>query len=269
MINKDKYSFDDLLEIVEVLRGENGCPWDREQTHESLKNCFIEETYEVLEAIDLKDNGKITEELGDVLLQVVFHSSIAKQEDVFDIDDVITGICRKLISRHTHIFGDDNIDNSKDVLKNWEKIKKNEKGFDTQTEVLEAVPKNFPALMRSTKVQQKAAQVGFDWDDTEDVFKKVREEVDELYEAYKKDDIKEIEDEAGDLFFAAVNLSRFLGVSPESSLTVSTDKFIKRFSLMEKIILDRGMSFKNMTLEQMDKVWEEVKLLQREDDNEN
>lgn len=269
MKNKKKYSFSDLLEIVEILRGENGCAWDREQTHESLKNCFIEETYEALEAIDLKEDEKIAEELGDVLLQVVLHSQIAKERSAFNVDDVITGLCKKLISRHTHVFHGDDIDNPGDVILNWEKIKKTEKGFQTQTEVLKAVPKNLPALMRSCKVQYKASGVGFDWEDTEDVFKKLQEEVNELYAAYKEGNRDAMDEETGDLLFSAVNLARFLDVAPELSLTRSTEKFIKRFSLLETVMGQRGLDFKNSTLAQMDEIWEEIKFLEGKETDEN
>ncbi|HPP36832.1 MAG TPA: nucleoside triphosphate pyrophosphohydrolase, partial [Clostridiales bacterium] len=182
---KEKYGFDDLLEIMARLRGENGCPWDKEQTHESLRIYMIEETYEVLEALDSGDKGRFCNELGDLLLQIVFHAQIAKENGDFDIGDVTTEVCKKLISRHPHIFGNVKADTAEEVIENWEAIKKKEKKLKSQTGVLKDVPKNLPALMRSYKVQQKAAQVGFDWDNIEDVFRKVEEEIQELRDVYK------------------------------------------------------------------------------------
>ena len=190
---------EDLIGLMKTLRSEKGCPWDREQNHESLKRYLIEETYEVLEAIDLRDKDKLCEELGDLLLQIVFHAQIESEEGNFTMDDIITGICKKIITRHTHVFGKDNISTSEGVENNWELIKKKEKGMITQTEVLKAVPKNLPALMRSYKVQQKAAQVGFDWDNIEDVFNKVYEEIKELKDVYQSKNVERINDEIGDV----------------------------------------------------------------------
>jgi tetrapyrrole methylase family protein/MazG family protein len=257
---KDKYTFSDLLDIMKLLRSENGCPWDREQTHESLKKYLIEETYEVLEAIDLNDKKKVCEELGDLLLQIVFHAQIAKEEETFSIDDVITGICRKMVLRHTHVFGDAKADTADDVVVNWEEIKKKEKGIETQTGVLKDVPSNLPALMRSYKVQQKASQVGFDWDNVDDVFKKVDEEIVELKDVYKSKDVERITDEIGDVLFSIVNLSRFLKVQPELALTGSTNKFIKRFEFIERESKKEGKNLEDMSLEEMDELWNKSKI---------
>lgn len=257
---KDKYTFSDLLDIMKLLRSENGCPWDREQTHESLKKYLIEETYEVLEAIDLNNKKKVCEELGDLLLQIVFHAQIAKEEETFSIDDVITGICRKMVLRHTHVFGDAKADTADDVLVNWEEIKKKEKGIETQTGVLKDVPSNLPALMRSYKVQQKASQVGFDWDNVEDVLKKVDEEIVELKDVYKSKDVERINDEIGDVLFSIVNLSRFLKVQPELALTSSTNKFIKRFEFIERESKKEGKNLEDMSLEEMDELWNKSKI---------
>lgn len=262
---KDKYDLNELIEIMKHLRSENGCPWDREQTHESLKKYLIEETYEVLEAIDLKDKDKIYEELGDLLLQIVFHAQIANENEEFNMDDVISSISRKMIQRHTHVFGDAKADTPDEVVSNWEAIKKKEKGLKTQTGVLKDIPKNLPALMRGYKVQQKAAQVGFDWDDIEDVFKKVDEELQELREAYKDGCKKNISEELGDLLFSVVNLSRFLKVQPEIALTGTTEKFIKRFEFVEKESSKDGKSFKDMNLQEMDKYWNMAKELEEND----
>ena len=256
---KEKYSFQDLVELMKILRSENGCPWDREQDHESLKKYLIEETYEVLEAIDLKDRDKLCEELGDLLLQIVFHSQVAFEEGNFNIEDVITGICRKIIMRHTHVFGTDKADTPDEVVANWEAIKKKEKGIETHTDVLKSVPKNLPALMRSYKVQEKAAQVGFEWDNIEDVFKKVDEEINELKDVYKSKNVERINDEVGDVFFALVNLSRFLQVQPELALTGTIEKFIRRFEYIETESAKAGKKLEDMTLAEMDELWNKAK----------
>ena len=226
-MQKERYGFEDLLMIMERLRAENGCPWDKEQTHESLRIYMIEETYEVLEALESGAKSRFCNELGDLLLQIVFHARIAKENGDFDIGDVTTEVCRKLISRHPHIFGNVQADTAEKVVENWEDIKKKEKKIKSQTGVLKDVPKILPALMRSYKVQQKAAQVGFDWDDIEDVFRKVEEEIIELRDVYKSNNVERITDELGDAFFALVNLARFLNVQPEMALNGTIGKFIR------------------------------------------
>lgn len=257
---KDKYSFSDLVGIMALLRSEDGCPWDREQDHQTLKRYLIEETYEVLEAIDLKDRKKLCEELGDVLLQIVFHGRIAEEEGTFTIEDIITGISRKMILRHTHVFGEDKADTAEEVVVNWEEIKKKEKGISKQTDVLKDVPANLPALMRSYKVQQKASQVGFDWDNTEDVFKKVYEEIKELEDVYCSKNMDRITDEMGDVFFSLVNLSRFLKVQPELALTDATNKFIRRFQYIEEESSKAGKKLEEMSLSEMDELWNKAKI---------
>jgi len=257
---KDKYEFKDLLDIMKILRSEKGCPWDREQNHESLKKYLIEETYEVLEAIDLKDKDKLCEELGDVLLQIVFHAEIASERGDFDINDVITAICRKMVLRHTHVFGDAKAATPDEVVDNWEAIKKKEKGIKTHTGVLKDIPANLPALMRSYKVQQKAAQVGFDWDDIKDVIDKVDEEIRELKDVYTSKNMERITDEIGDVFFALVNLSRFLKVQPELALTGTINKFISRFEYIEKESMKAGKKLEEMTLSEMDELWNKAKI---------
>ena len=257
---KDRYEFSDLVDIMKILRSENGCPWDREQTHESLKKYLIEETYEVLEVIDLKDKDRLCEELGDLLLQIIFHAQIAAEDGKFDINDVITGICRKMIQRHTHVFGDAKAENADEVITNWEAIKKKEKGQKSQAEVLRSVPANLPALMRSYKVQQKAAQVGFDWDNIDDVIAKVHEEIKELEDVYKSKNVERIIDEMGDVFFALVNLARFLKVQPELALTGTINKFIKRFEYIEQESEKMGKRLENMKLSEMDELWNKAKV---------
>ncbi len=256
---KDRYEFSDLVEIMKLLRSREGCPWDREQTHESLKKYLIEEVYEVLEVIDLNDKDRMCEELGDLLLQIVFHGQIAAEEGSFDIGDIITGICRKMVLRHTHVFGGDRADTSEDVLQNWEAIKKKEKGIVNHTDVLKDVPSNLPALMRSYKVQQKAAQVGFDWNRIEDAMLKLEEEIGEFKEVYKESNKGRIEDELGDVLFSIVNVSRFLKVQPELALTGTINKFIKRFEFIEEESLKEGRKLEEMSLEEMDRLWDKAK----------
>jgi tetrapyrrole methylase family protein / MazG family protein len=257
---KDKYDLQDLMEIMKLLRSENGCPWDREQTHESLKKYLIEETYEVLEVIDLNDKDRLCEELGDLLLQIVFHARIASEEGTFDMCDVITGISRKMVQRHTHVFGDAKADTPDEVVSNWEAIKKREKGMESQTSVLKGVPANLPALMRSYKVQQKAAQVGFDWEHAEDVLEKVKEEILELEDVYNSKNVERITDEMGDVLFSLVNLSRFLKIQPELALTGTVNKFIKRFEYVEQESTKAGKKLEEMTLAEMDELWEKAKI---------
>ncbi|HHU50017.1 MAG: nucleoside triphosphate pyrophosphohydrolase [Caldicoprobacterales bacterium] len=250
------YRFYHLVEVMEMLRAPEGCPWDREQSHETLKQFFIEETYEVLEAINLKDMDKLAEELGDVLLQVVFHAQIAKEHGEFSISDVITGICRKMIDRHTHIFGDVKVNSAEQVINNWEAIKKKEKGLKSHTQVLKDIPAILPALMRSYKIQQKAALVGFDWDKPEDAMAKAEEEFRELREAYQSGREDAICEELGDLLFAIVNVSRFLKQQPELALTAATEKFIRRFAYIEEYA-DKPLE--EMTLEEMEMLWNQAK----------
>ncbi|MDD4188603.1 MAG: nucleoside triphosphate pyrophosphohydrolase [Eubacteriales bacterium] len=258
-MKKDRYSYTDLLEIMKILKSEKGCPWDKIQTHDSLKRYLIEETYEVLDAIDKNEPKMLCEELGDVLLQIVFHSLISEENGDFTIADVVDGISRKMVSRHTHVFGNATAKTPGDVLVNWEAIKKKEKGQQTTASVLADVPKNLPALMRSCKVQRIAAKAGFDWDDVEDVFKKIKEETDELKEACGKGDKESIADELGDILFSVVNLARFLNVQPELALTGTTNKFIERFEYVEKKTEENGLKMDAMTLEELDKLWEEAK----------
>lgn len=256
---KNNYTFDDLVSIMAILRSENGCPWDREQNHESIRKNFIEETYEVIEAIDKKDPELLKEELGDVMLQVVFHSQMEKEKGVFDIGNVTDGICKKLVDRHPHIFGDVKADTSEQVLKNWDEIKKVEKGQKSQTETMESIPRQLPSLMRSSKVQQKAAKVGFDWPDVSGAIDKIREETDELTEAIQDGGGEHAKEELGDLLFSVVNVSRFIGTDPEEALTVSCDKFIKRFSAVEKMAAESGRDMRQMTLAELDSLWNKAK----------
>lgn len=251
--------FQDLIQVMHTLRDENGCAWDREQTHETLKKYLIEECYEVLEAIDEQDEDKIIEELGDVLLQVVFHAQIAKEEGYFNVNDVIKSITNKMISRHPHIFKDVQSKNSEQVLESWENIKIKEKGFESYTDTLKHVPKNLPGLMRADKVQQKAARVGFDWDTVEPAMEKVLEELEEVKDVYKDNNRAKILEEVGDLVFATVNVARLLDIDPELAVNYSIDKFINRFQYIEENARNRNLDLKNMSLAEMDVLWNESK----------
>ena len=256
---KPKYGIEDLIEIMRILRSPGGCPWDREQNHASIKKSLIEETYEVIEAINKEDDVLLCEELGDVLLQVVFHSQMASERGVFAFGEVADGICKKLIERHPHVFGDVRADTSDEVLVNWEQIKSRSKNRKTQTDKMLSVPRELPALMRSTKLQEKAAKVGFDWEDVSGAFDKVDEETRELKEAYEKGDSEQIKEELGDLLFSAVNVSRFLGVDAEEALTASADKFLNRFATVERLAEERGIDMKSASIEELDKLWDEAK----------
>ena len=261
-ITKDlgnKKDFQDLLDIIETLRNPGGCPWDREQTHESLKSALLEECYEVIDAIENEDEDALIEELGDVLLQVVFHASIGKEDGYFDIMDVIGGISNKMINRHPHVFGNEKANTSEQVLVNWDEIKKEEKGIKTLTEEMQNIAKSLPATTRAYKVQKKAKKVGFDWDDVNCAMDKVKEELNEIKEVYNCEDKSIIEGEVGDLLFACINVARFLEVDGELALDKTIKKFIKRFSYIENEAIKNNKNLKDMTLEEMDKLWEEAK----------
>ena len=258
---KDKYTIDDLLEIMARLRQPDGCPWDRVQTHQSIKKSMIEETYEAIDALDFGDDKAFANELGDVLMQVVFHSQIAKEREAFDFSDVLYEVCTKLITRHTHVFGEDKAGNEAEALSNWEKNKKKEKNIETYTGVLSDVPKYLPALMRAEKVQKKARGFGFDWDNIQPVYEKVYEEMDEVKEAFESANEADIREEYGDLLFAVVNMGRFLGTDPETALTGATNKFISRFAQMEKLAQKKGLDMGKMDLEALDELWNCVKSL--------
>ena len=255
----NKKDFQDLLDIIETLRNPGGCPWDREQTHESLKSALLEECYEVIDAIENEDEDALIEELGDVLLQVVFHASIGKEDGYFDIMDVIGGISNKMINRHPHVFVNEEANTSEQVLVNWDEIKKEEKGIKTLTEEMQNIAKSLPAITRAYKVQKKAKKVGFDWDDVNCAMDKVKEELNEIKEVYNCEDKSIIEGEVGDLLFACINVARFLEVDGELALDKTIKKFISRFSYIENEAIKNNKNLKDMTLEEMDKLWEEAK----------
>lgn len=261
---KDFYNMDDLLEIVRVLRAPGGCPWDAEQTHETIRKDFIEETYEVIEAINKKSPEMLREELGDVLLQVVFHTLIETEQGNFTFSDVTDEICKKLIIRHPHVFGDVSVSSTEEVLTNWDAIKMNTKKQKTVTEAIDSIPRELPALMRAAKVQKKAAKAGFDWTEISGTLEKVREETAEVEQAVARGNKEEITDELGDLFFAAVNVSRFAGVDAEEALTAATDKFASRFALVEKMAKEEDLDMKTAGLEKLDELWDKAKLILKE-----
>lgn len=256
-VQKNFYNVKDLEEIVALLRAPGGCPWDAEQTHESSRRDFLEEAYEVAEAIDEGDPDHLKEELGDVLLQVVFHAQMEKEAGRFDLEDAADGVCKKLIYRHPHVFGEVEVSGSGQVLENWDKLKRKEKGQETHTDALNSVAHSLPALWRAEKVQKKARKAGFDWDEVSGPMDKLYEELDELKTAVAEN--SNIEEELGDLLFAAVNLSRFVGVDCEKALTAATDKFIRRFSQVEALAGQQGRAMESMTLAELDKLWEDAK----------
>ena len=256
-VRKESYGLKDLEEIVSLLRAPGGCPWDGEQTHESLRRGLLEESYEVVEAIDEASPEHLKEELGDVLLQVVFHADIEKDAGRFTLDDVADGICKKLIFRHPHVFGDTAVTGSDEVLVNWEELKREEKGQQTYTDTLTAVARSLPALWRAEKVQKKAKKAGFDWPDASGAVDKLSEELEELKEAMAQG--TNIEEELGDLLFAAVNVSRFVKADPEKALTAATDKFISRFRKVEAFAAQEGRDMAQMGLSELDQLWERAK----------
>ena len=256
---KENYDIYDLIKIMELLRSENGCPWDREQNHESIRSNVIEEAYEVADAIDSGSKEMLVEELGDLLLQVVFHARMDEEAGGFNFDDVCDGICKKLVYHHPHVFGDTDADTSDQVLKNWDALKKKEKKQESFTDTLNSVPKAFPALMRSQKVQKRAARAGFDFDNKSDVYDKVAEEMVELSDADTLNDSKKVFEEYGDLLFSVVNLARFLNIDAEEALAASTDKFISRFEKVEQLAIERGIDMPNTPITELDKLWDQAK----------
>ena len=254
----ERYGFDELNRVIHILRSPGGCPWDRKQTHETLRTNLVEEAYEAVDAIDREDMDALYDELGDVLLQIVLHAEIAREHGDFTIGDVTTAITHKMIFRHQHVFGSAKADTADEVLDLWQKVKKAERHQKTQAEVLRSVTRSLPALMRAEKVQKRAADVGFDWENARAAFYKISEEAEELSRAVE--DGGGVEEEAGDLLFAVVNVLRLLKLDPEIALNRATDKFTARFAEMERLILADGKSLAEMTLADMDAYWDRVKL---------
>ncbi|MHB8844672.1 MAG: nucleoside triphosphate pyrophosphohydrolase [Nitrospirota bacterium] len=248
-----------LVELMAKLRGPDGCPWDLKQTPESLKPFLVEECYEVVDALEDGSPEKIKEELGDLLFQIVFHARIAEEQGQFAMEDVITSIHEKMVRRHPHVFGDERLSTDKEVLANWEEIKKKEKGNRDRKSVLEGVPKELPSLLRAHRLQERASRVGFDWTHLNEVLPKLDEEITEFKDSLKAEDAGKIEEELGDLFFTLVNVSRFLGVNPDEALRKTISKFIHRFRVIEEHAANAGISLNDMTLDEMEALWQKAK----------
>ena len=254
---KERYDINDMLEIMKILRSENGCPWDREQDHHSIRKDFIEEVYEAVEAIDTEDTELLREELGDVLLQVVFHARIEEERDSFCFDDVVNEVCQKLVIRHPHVFGDVSVRNSDDVLKNWNNIKQETKGQETYTETLESVCSALPALMRAQKLGQRAKRAGMDFADINSAVEALESEIAELKKAISEN--SNIEEEIGDVLFSAVNVSRLCGFDSEEALSKASDKFTERFRRTEELTRFDGIDMRSLNIDELDVYWRKAK----------
>ena len=259
MISTNDDDFIRLIELMAALRGPEGCPWDRKQTPESLKPFLVEECYEVIDALDEGNPNKIKEELGDLLFQIVFHARIAEEAGQFSMRDVITAIHEKMTRRHPHVFGEEKLSTDKEVLANWEEIKKKEKGHEDRRSILEGVPNQLPSLLRAHRLQERAARVGFDWNHLNEVLPKLDEEIAEFKESLKEENAGKIEEELGDLFFTLVNVSRFLGVNPDEALRKTISKFINRFRYIEEHAENAGRSLNDMSLDEMEQLWQKAK----------
>lgn len=256
---KEKYDISDFIRIMRLLRAPGGCPWDRVQTHRSIRQNFIEETYEAVEAIDAGDSDLLREELGDVLMQVVFHTLMEEEAGHFDFDDVCDDVSKKLIVRHPHVFGDVVAETPEKVLDNWDAIKMKTKSQETVADSVDSVAKSLPALMRAQKVSKRAAKSGMDFENTAQTFEKISEELSELEEAYERGETDRLSEELGDLLFSVTNAARFLKVDSERALYEATDKFAARFRAVEALARERGVDMKSASLEELDALWEEVK----------
>lgn len=259
---KEIYTTQDLLELMKILRSPQGCPWDREQTHQSIRSNLLEETCEAVEALDTDNRAALCEELGDVLLQVVFHAQIDEDAGGFSFDDVVTALCRKLIVRHPHVFGDQTAANADEVLNTWNAVKRATEGEGvTQSTLLKHLPRTLPSLMRAEKVQSRARRVGFDWPDVTGAWQALESETAELSEAMKQNDAAHMEEELGDLLFSAVNVSRFLHIDADRALSRATDKFIARFTKVEELAVARGQQMETLSPDALDALWQEAKTL--------
>ncbi|MBR2589434.1 MAG: nucleoside triphosphate pyrophosphohydrolase [Clostridia bacterium] len=256
---KTKYSIDDLLEIIRLLRTPEGCPWDREQTHSSIKKNFIEETYEVIEAINKDNPDMLREELGDVLMQVLLHCQMEREAGTFSFDDVVDELAQKLIIRHPHVFGTEHCETAEEVLTTWDRVKTQTKKQTSITQAMESIPKELPALMRAQKVQAKAAKVGFDWDSVSGAVEKVHSECAEVLDALENKEQMDVNEELGDLIFSCVNVARFVNADAEESLSTATEKFIKRFRVVEDLAKQRNIQMKEASLQELDVLWDEAK----------
>jgi len=253
------HDLNELTSLMARLRGPDGCPWDRKQTADSLKPFLIEECYEVVDALDEHDPSKVKEELGDLLFQIVFHARIAEENGQFSMHDVISANIEKMTRRHPHVFGDAKLSTDKEVLANWEEIKKKEKGYEARKSVLEGVPRHLPSLLRAHSLQERAARVGFDWSKIDEALPKLDEEIAEFKTSLHQKDAAGIEEELGDIFFMLVNISRFLRVNPEDALRKTISKFIRRFRYIEEHAENNNRSLNDMTLDEMEALWQEAK----------
>ena len=261
--SKPRYSIGDLLQIMQVLRSENGCPWDKEQTHQSIRQDFLEECYEVIEALDADSVPMMREELGDVLLQVVFHCQIETELSHFTFDDICDELCRKLVVRHPHVFGDVSVSDSEEVLKNWDSIKQETKQQKTAADTLDSVCKALPALMYAQKLGKRAGRAGMDWNSAEDAFAYIRKETDELEEAMQSGGQQQIEEELGDLLFSCVNTARHLHVDAETALRGAAEKFRRRFAETERLVTADGKDMASLDIEALDRYWDIAKQTSR------
>ncbi|MBP0966695.1 MAG: nucleoside triphosphate pyrophosphohydrolase [Oscillospiraceae bacterium] len=257
--SRSHYSVDDLLLIMQVLRSENGCPWDKEQTHQSIRQDFLEECYEAVEAIEADSVPMMREELGDVLLQVVFHCQIEAEQSHFTFGDICDEVCRKLVVRHPHVFGDVTADTSEEVLRNWDSIKQETKQQKSAAKTLDGVCKALPALMYAQKLGKRAGRAGMDWQNAEDAFDYIRRETDELAEAMQSGQQEQIEEELGDLLFSCVNTARHLHVDAETALRAAAEKFRRRFAETEKLVTADGKEMSALPIEELDRYWDIAK----------
>lgn len=250
---------DRLLDIMDTLRGPDGCPWDVEQDHKSIMKCLIEETYELADAIQSGDREYLMEELGDVFLQVVFHSAIAKDNRMFTLDEVINDLCDKLVYRHPHVFGNTTVKDSKEVIKNWERLKRKENTKKERKSILGGIPNTLPALLHAYKIQSIVSRVGFDWESPDGVIDKIKEEILEVIDAIQAEKKDQMEDEIGDLIFSVVNLARLIDIDPEAALRRTNKKFAKRFYEIEKVAKEQGVKLSDMPMAEKDRIWEAAK----------
>lgn len=256
---KEKYDLNDFIRIIDVLRGPGGCPWDIKQTHESLKLNTVEEAWEVVDAIDEGSAAHLREELGDLLMQVIFHASIEKERGGFTLDDVADEAVKKLVHRHPHVFADVKADTPEEVLTNWDAIKRADRGQQSTASVMDGIPKGLPGLMRSQKIQNKAGKLGFDWPDVSGAMDKLREEVGELQEGIDAGDVENIKEEIGDALFSVVNVARFFKVDSEECMHAACAKFIRRFRYLEEGAARRGLRLEDMSLGQMEEIYQEAR----------
>ncbi|HET6453428.1 MAG TPA: nucleoside triphosphate pyrophosphohydrolase [Armatimonadota bacterium] len=252
-------AFEKLIEIMAGLRGPDGCPWDRQQTHESLKKYLLEETYETIEAIDSGDMGELCEELGDLMLQIAFHAQLARERGDFEIKDSLDSINEKLLRRHPHVFGETEVASAEEVIHQWDRIKMDEKGMETRASILDGVPKTLPALARAMEISKRAARAGFEWPSLDAVFAKLEEEVGELKDELHQRDTRRIAEEIGDLLFTIVNVARWTKVDPEDALRTMIERFNARFVQIEEAARAGGRSLEDLSMEEMDAVWDRAK----------